>query len=496
MKTTPILTAPCGQMQGVETNGISIYRNIPFALAPRWQAPVASEPWQGVRECLEYGPAPIQNGPDPYWAKRTGEPTEFPQSEECLNLNVWVGNSTTPKKAVLFWVYGGSYILGYNYKKSYLPDDFVAKHPEIIVVAPNYRVGVLGSLNLSSLTDSRDYAFSNNLALLDILCALHWTQKNITAFGGDPDKVTLYGHSAGSNAISHLMAMPQAKGLFKRTICQSSYMTDLGTVALDTSEAIGKKFFELAGCTTLDEALALPCEKILQVQKELFKYQYGGSHASKMFSPVEDGLVVAKEPFSAFVRGEFNGEQVMIGGSQGEYDQMIRPKTLEESKEFVVARNADKKLTPEKVEEFIALHPEMDAKEAVMSIHNELGLSLGGEWIGRAICKKVPVYEYNFWLREGEEHFRAAHGAPSNYVFNTLPAPDAPAGLVEQMMDSWAAFIQTGDPNNARIPAWPRYEPDGTVMVMDREWKTVNGYWAKDFAFWRSSFAENKYNID
>lgn len=496
MNGSPIVSAPCGKMQGVETNGITVYRNIPFAHAPRWQASVPAEPWEDVRLCTEYGPAPIQNEPDPYWAKRTGELTEFPQSEECLNLNVWVGHSNVPKKAVLFWVYGGSYILGYNYKKSYLPDAFVAAHPEIIVVAPNYRVGVLGSLNLSSLSGSPEYAYSNNLALLDILCALRWTQKNIAAFGGDPDAVTLYGHSAGSNAISHLMAMPQAKGLFKRTICQSSYMTDLGTVALDTSEEIGKKFFELAGCSTLQQALALPCDKILQVQKELFQYRYGGSHASKMFSPVEDGLVVAKEPFRAFVSGKFNGEAVMIGGSQGEYDQMIRPKTLQESKDFVVARNADKKLTPEKVEAFIALHPEMDEKEAVMSIHNELGLSLGGEWIGRAICKKVPVYEYNFWLREGEEHNRAAHGAPSNYVFGTLPAPDAPAELTAQMMDTWAAFIQTGDPNNARIPAWPRYEPDGSVMVIDREWHAVKGYWAKDFAFWRADFAENKFGID
>jgi para-nitrobenzyl esterase len=492
MNFVSTIHAPCGSIRGGKEDGVYIYKNIPFASMKRWEAPVMVEQLDREAGSEEYGFAPIQPPPAPFWAARSGEPLTFPQSEDCLNLNIWTADPERPKKAVLFWVYGGSYIQGYNYKKGYLPQNFIKAHPEILVIAPNYRVGLMGSMNLSHVTREEKYQFSNNLALLDILCALRWTRKNIEAFGGDPENVTMYGHSAGSNAISHLMAMPMARGLFRRTICQSSFMTDLGTVAYDTSEEIGQKVLELAGVHTLEEALALSAEQVLAVQKQLFSLHFGGSHASKLFSPVEDGLVVKKDPFRAFASGEFNGSEAMIGGSAGEYDQMFRGKTLEECIQFVIARNQDKHVTREDVAAFLALHPEMDPREAVMSIHNELGLSLGGEWIGRAICRKIPVYEYQFQLREDGGKYRAAHGAPSNYVFGTIIPGDAPEEMEPRMMDTWAAFISTGNPNNRSIPTWHRYMPDGEVMVMDTAWKATDGFWKKDFAFWRGRFAANR----
>lgn len=493
MENKVTVQAPCGQIWGEPDKfGVTIFKNIPFAKANRWQAPVRVEASGEPLGSSKYGPAPIQDKPDPFFAARSGELLEFPQSEDCLNLNVWVGDLSRPKKAVLFWVYGGSYLIGYNYKKGYLPSQFVAAHPEIVVVAPNYRVGVLGSLNLSPLSNDDTYRYSNNLALLDIVAALEWTKENISAFGADAGQVTMYGHSAGSNAISHLMAMPRAKGLFRRAICQSSYMSDLGTVALDTSVNVARKFFELTNAKTLEDALALTPEQIIAAQKQLFRFQYEGSKASKMFSPVADGVVVDEEPFLHFINGTFHGEQVMIGGSQGEYDQMFAKKDLAETKEFILARNTDKHITPGQVEAFVAMHPEMTEKEACMTIHNELGLSLGGEWIGRAVCQYVPTYEYAFCLRDPKEGCRAIHGAPCNYVFGTLVPENAPEGLKKQMMDTWAAFINTGNPNNAQIPEWPCYKPDGQVMVIDETWHCSDGYWAKDFDFWKNTFHEAK----
>lgn len=481
-----------GEAHGyVQPNGVLAFKNLPFATARRWQAPCPVEQYpEGWAGSEAYGLAPIQPPPDPFWAQRNQEPVDFPQGEDCLNLNVWTCDLERPKKAVLFWVYGGSFLQGYNYKRAYLPENFVKAHPEIVVVAPNYRVGVLGSLNLSPLTQAPEYQYSNNLALMDIVCALKWVQKNIGAFGGDADCITMYGHSAGSNAISHLLVMPSAKGLFRRAICQSSYMTDLGTVALDTSVEIAKKFFELAKVETLEQALALKPDELLAAQKGLFRFQYGGSKASKMFSPVEDSLTVMPQAFSNFVGGELNIQQLMVGGSQGEYDQMFLQKDLEESKDFVIQRNADKKVTQQDVEAFIALHPEMTEKEACMTIHNDLGLSLGGEFIGRACAGRIPVYEYVFRLRDPQEGWRALHGAPCSYVFGTNMPLGAPEHLETEMMDTWAAFINTGDPNNSRIPAWPQYKPDGAVMCIDETWSVEEGYWKQDFAFWGPRFAE------
>ncbi len=487
------VTAPCGTMEGFQgEQGILTFLGIPFARAKRFQIPQSLPPFSGILEAKAYGPAPIQAEPDPFFAKRNGDFLDVPTSEDCLNLNIWTADLTTPKKAVLFWVYGGSYIMGYNYKRLNLPENLVKAHPELLVVAPNYRVGVLGSLNLSSIDPQGTYRHSNNLALLDIIAALRWTHENIAAFGGDPENVTLYGHSAGSNAISHLLVIPEAEGYFQKAIMQSSYMTDLGTVALDTSEEIGRKFLELAGVSDLKGLLALSSQKILEAQKKLFGFRYGGSKASKLFSPVQDGLTVRMDAFERMVRGDFQAQALMIGGSEGEYDQMFLKMNAEETKASVIQRNADKQVTEADMDAFRALHPEMTEKEAYMTVHNDLGLRLGGEWIGRACCAHVPVYEYAFRLRDLKEGWRALHGAPCNYVFGNLIPEGAPENLSRQMMAAWAAFCVTGSPNNPEIPEWPAYHPDSGVMAIDTGWMVEDGYWAKDFHFWQDRFAENR----
>lgn len=479
-----------GQARGWYEDGIIQFRQLPFAKADRWCEAVPVEHWNEPAGSREYGPAPIQPPPSPFWAKKNHEDINYPQDEDCLHLNIWAADVTRPGKAVLFWIYGGSYIQGYNAKGVYLPYEFVKAHPDILVVAPNYRVGVLGSLNLSALTGEEKYRKSNNLALLDLVAALRWVNKNIADFGGDPERVTLYGHSAGSNAISHLLVMPMARNLFRRAVCQSSFSPDVGTVALDTSTLIADKFFQLAGISTLEEALALTPEQILAAQGGLFRYSYHGSRASKMFSPVEDNITVMEHAFECFVNGEINAEQIMIGTSEGEYDQMFSAKSCDECRKFVIDRNADKHVTEEDENRFIALHPEITEMEALMTIHNDLGLRLGGEFIGRACSAHIPVYEYLFRLRDPEDQSRARHGAPCNYVFGTLIPKGAPGNLKSEMMDAWAGFIRTGDPNHPSIPQWEKYQPDGAVMCIDASWTPETGYWKESFAFWGSRFAE------
>ncbi|WP_434311746.1 carboxylesterase family protein [Hominifimenecus sp. rT4P-3] len=494
MSNTAVVTAPCGTIEGFQGNeSVFTFLNIPFARAKRWQLPELLSPFSETLEAKAYGPAPIQAEPDPFFAKRNGDFLNVPTSEDCLNLNIWTADLKTPKKAVLFWVYGGAYIVGYNYKRLNLPEKLVKAHPELIVVAPNYRLGVLGSLNLSSLDPDGSYKYSNNLALLDLIAALKWTNKNIQAFGGDPDNVTLYGHSAGSNAISHLLVIPEAEDYFQKAICQSSYMTDLGTVALDTSEEISRKFFELAGVSSLEEALKLSTDQILEAQKKLFGFRYGGSKASKLFSPVQDEWTVSKEAFKRLVNGEFKVQALMIGGSEGEYDQMFLKMDEAETKIAVIQKNQDKQVTESDVEQFRSLHPELTPKEAYMTVHNQLGLRLGGEWIGRACCSHIPVYEFAFCLRDPKEGWRALHGAPCNYVFGNLIPEGAPKHLSSQMMDVWAAFATTGDPNTPSIPQWPKYESDGAVMTIGEQWELELEYWKKDFDFWKDRFAENEW---
>lgn len=477
---------------GVEPNGVTVFRSIPYAKAQRWQPARLYELTGPSYQAAEWGTVPVQGPPAPFFAKRSGERTDLPCGEDCLNISIWAGDLQQKNKPILFWVYGGAYIAGYNYRKGFTPEEFAKAHPEILVVAPNYRIGILGSMNLSSLTRDPVYRTSNNLALLDLITALYWVHKYATAFGGDASKITMYGHSAGSNAISHLLTMPLAKGLFRRAICQSSFMTDLGTVEYCTSQEIGQKFLELAGADTLEAALALTPEEILAAQKQLFRYSFGGK-PSKMFSPVIDGIVVQAEGFRAFVEGNFCAEQLMIGGSEGEYDQRFWEMSPDETREAVRLGNADKKVTQQDIQDYLKLFPERDEKESYMTIHNVLGLTLGGEWIARASAPHCPVYDYQFRLRSDAGEHRALHGDPTYYVFGTLMDAAAPKELSRQMMDAWAAFVKTGDPNHPGIPAWPTVSQQHTVMTIGETWQTVPEYFQRDISFWADRFEENRY---
>lgn len=480
-----------GRLRGAETApGVLLFAGIPFARAPRWQPPSPLPLPQGTVTAHQWGPAPYQPPPDPFFAQRSGEPMEVPMDEECLNLNIWTADLTTPKKAVLFWVYGGSFIQGYNYKRSYDPRQLVAAHPELLVVAPNYRVGVLGSLDLSVLGAGAEYRYSNNLALLDLMSALAWVKEHIALFSGDPDNVTLYGHSAGSNAISHLLASPMAGGLFHKAICQSSFLCDQGTVARDTARDIGASFFRLLGASTMDAALSASPQQLLDAQKQLFPLSFVG-RPSKLFSPVEDGLVVHEDAFARLVRGEINAQALMVGSSEGEYDQMFRDKDAQETLEQVLQRDRDKSVTRQDLARFRQMHPEWTEKECYMSVHNQLGLVLAGELLARACSPHIPVYQYLFRLRDPELGWRALHGAPCTYVFGVDVPASAPPELAPEMMERWAAFLCTGAPRSSHRTHWPRYRPDGPVMIFDGCGQTAQAHWRQDFAFWQDRFRES-----
>ncbi len=261
-------------------------------------------------------------------------------------------------------------------------------------------------------------------------------------------------------------------------------MYDLGTVQWESSVEVGRAFFRLAQVSTLEEALDMEPGRILEIQKMLFREQFGGK-PFKLFSPVEDGWVVEKNSFTRYEQGDVNVEQMMIGYSEGECDQMYLGMTLEESKESVRNRCSMKHITEVEVENYLALHPQRDPKESCLTIHNELHIMLSGEKIARACAAIIPVYQYVFCLRRKEQGTRALHGDPTYYVFgNELMAADAPERLSAQMMDAWAAFICTGDPNGMGRPLWPRYHADGEVMQIGPGWEVAPNYWKTDYHYW------------
>ena len=199
--------------------GVRIFRGIPFAAPPvralRWRAPQPVKPWKGVRKAAEFSPrcmqAPIY--PDMIFRDRA----DRPMSEDCLYLNVWTpAKSARDGLAVMVWFYGGGFQAGSSSEPRYDGENFAAKG--IIVVSVNYRLGVFGFLSHPGLTRESRKRASGNYGLMDQIAGLRWVKKNIGAFGGDPEKVTIAGESAGSLSVSALMTSPLASEFFRGEI--------------------------------------------------------------------------------------------------------------------------------------------------------------------------------------------------------------------------------------------------------------------------------------
>ena len=202
-----------GLVQGTSELGLTVYRGIPFAAPPigelRWRAPQPVAAWEGVRQTTKFGPKPIQ-----------GAGTGSDMSEDCLYLNVWTpAKSPTDRIPVLVWIYGGGFSFGATSEPGYSGEKLARKG--VVLVSIAYRVGQLGFLAHPELSAESAHHVSGNYGLLDMIAGLEWIQKNIAAFGGDPDKVTIFGESAGGIAVSMLCASPVAKGLFHGAISQS-----------------------------------------------------------------------------------------------------------------------------------------------------------------------------------------------------------------------------------------------------------------------------------
>jgi para-nitrobenzyl esterase len=202
-----------GQLQGKMENGLTVFKGVPFAAPPvgdlRWHAPLPAAKWKGVRQATEFAPGPIQGGTPP-----SGK------SEDCLYLNIWSpAKSPKEKVPVLVWIYGGGFNFGATSEATYNGEKLAKKG--VILVSIAYRVGLLGFMAHPELTKESADNVSGNYGLLDMVAGLKWVKENIAAFGGDPNKVTIFGESAGGIAVSQLCASPKAKGLFQGAISQS-----------------------------------------------------------------------------------------------------------------------------------------------------------------------------------------------------------------------------------------------------------------------------------
>jgi len=466
-----------GRISGTIEDGIRVYKGIPYAAPPvgdlRWKEPQPVVPWEGIRDCSEYGPdCPQLRYPEGSIYRRKSPPE---QSEDCLYLNVWTGATTADeKRPVMVWIHGGALTRGAGSIKNY--DGTSLARKGVVLVNINYRLGVFGYLAHPELTAESDHHSSGNYGMLDMIAALQWVQHNIKRFGGDPDRVTIFGESAGSLAVHYLAASPLAKGLFHRGIGESGAASrpisrlKEGNDRRKSAEQVGLDFAESAGAGSLHELRALPTDKILDT---FANPAQGRRFASR---PNIDGWFLTDTVRDTYSQGKQNDVPLILGFNRDEMSAFIPksmiPKTVDDYTSQMEERYGDL------FDEFSSLYPvetEDDIKDTVIRSATEAGFGLSMRtWARMSSTGDADVYMYYFTRvppSGDSEYYAAYHAAEIVYAFNNLhmranayKEPDFE--LADIMSDYWVNFAATGNPNGNGLPEWEPYT-ESTEAYMD-----------------------------
>ena len=447
-----------GAVRGVERDGVRVWRGIPFAAAPvgslRFRPPQPPPRWDGERECGHAGPVSIQSSE----SIMSGMGPNTQMSEDCLRLQVFAPASDATKRAVVVWIHGGAFIMGSGSTPLYNGASFAQRH-DLIVVTLNYRLGLLGFLYLGDLGGEP----AGNVGLLDQVAALRWVQDNIAAFGGDPDNVTVMGESAGAMSIAHLLVMPAARGLFARAILESGAAALEPPTRADATTSATSVLATL-GCSTA-ELEKLPVASLLAAQTKL-----SAERGLAAVSPFVDGVTVPEPPIAAIRAGESMQVPLLLGSNRDEWAlfDTILPETTK-----VLMAQLEGRLGP-------VLAPLRAAYPDQTHLLSDLVFRI--PMIRLAETNPAPVHMYRFDVASPAFGGRlgAAHALELAFVWNQLgqqmallllggdTSPFAPTAL--KIHDTWAAFIKTGDPNNAGLPSWPRYDTTRrATLVIDHE---------------------------
>ncbi|RRB04984.1 carboxylesterase family protein [Larkinella rosea] len=474
-----------------KSGAIRIFKGIPFAAPPvgklRWKAPQPVAAWPGVKKCVAFGPSPMQAKPAPfmYWSSEFLIP-EQPISEDCLYLNVWTGaRSAAEKRPVFVYIYGGGFRSGGAGCAIYDGEAMAKKG--VVFVTINYRVGVFGFLAHPELSQESGYKASGNYALLDMIAALKWVQKNAAAFGGDPKNVTIAGQSAGAFAVNFLTASPLAKGLFHRAIAESggSFLSNPARprLTLQAAEQLGVDFAGKLNAASLSDLRARSAEEILKAS--------GGLNG-----PVVDGYLLPEGIDEIYTQSRQNDVPLLLGWN-GDDKVMGAPAKAE------VFREQIKKRFGALADAYFRVYPARTEEESAQSQGNSnRDESFGIQdytWAKRqSQTGKSPVFLYNFNRKvpahNPQTQFGAFHTGEVPYAYNNLHTVDRPWEAVDHqiadvMSSYWVNFARTGNPNGPNLPVWPAYTRQSeNVQLIDKTIENRSLPNKDKLTFWESYY--------
>lgn len=457
---------------------VYIFKGIPYAAPPvgalRWKAPQPAPSWTGARKATEFRAHCMQDHEDITVFRDNG------RSEDCLYLNVWT-SATSPKAQlpVMVWIHGGGNTEGAASAPAYDGENLAKKG--VVVVSFNYRLGVFGFFSHPDLTRESDHHASGNYGLMDQVAALDWVRRNITTFGGDPGRVTIFGQSAGSFDVCALMASPLAKGLFQRAIGESGaffvnnrtdfFYTPSVMEPLARWEEVGAQFAESLGEHSVDALRAKPAEELLAAALK---------HEEIWFQPNIDGYFIPESVSSIYARGQQSQVPLLAGwnNDEGRIEDILK---MGPHVQNYIARVGT--LFGDRASALLKLYPAATDEQAKRSAQELASDQNEGyitwKWIEmHTATGESPVFRYEFdeapppsTSGSSTPSRGAEHSAEIVFVFETLASKNLPwrpedEKLSDLVSSYWVNFARTGDPNGPGLPRWPAYGGQNGYEVM------------------------------
>ena len=443
------------------------YKGVPYAAAPvgalRWKPPQVAASWQGTREAFRFSPACPQPTQIPgSFYQREYFQTADTQSEDCLYLNVWTAAppATAPRPVLVFF-HGGSNF-GWSGSMSAYDGTALARKGAVVVTI-NYRLGALGFLAHPELDAESPNHVSGNYGLLDQQAALRWVRTNISAFGGDPERITILGHSAGGGDAGYAMASPLAKGLFRRVVIESAGLF-YGSTTLAVAEERGKKLLTELGAASIADLRDMPATKITA--------HVGRNTGAYGVFPVIDGWVLPRDVPEALAAGQQNATELLLGSNANERTVLF-PTIPPERLQVIIKGTFGPQADP-----FQSLYNGTDPDTATVAADHfvsDYQSAMDQVTAGLLARQGHPAWVYRFnRAAPGSDPVRigAFHGAELVYVFGTQNTVDRPwedidRKLSDEISSYWVNFAATGNPNGPGLPAWQAYdEPSQHVQQL------------------------------
>ncbi|PUA19338.1 carboxylesterase/lipase family protein [Glaciimonas sp. PCH181] len=457
-----------GPVVGVLKGNVVSYLGMPYAKAPvgtlRWMPPQAPVPRTSTLSTASYGNA----------CPQTTVQNDIPasnMSEDCLFINVQEPAATvaSSKLPVVVYIHGGAFTLGSG---AQVDGSAIATTGNIVFASFNYRLGALGYLANAALQTANGDGTLGNFAVMDQQAALQWVQKNIAAFGGDPNNVTVWGLSAGATSTFTLLESPLSKGLFSKAVMQSGGGGAYSNLTPDNAIAQGNTLIQAAGCTGTPDALACLRGKSAT--------DLVAAQTNSKWRPTIDGKVVTQVPSAAFITGNFNRVPVMIGGVYDEGTLFVPPTLPASVYTQAIASLAPPGYDTTKIQAAYPLANYAVPAQGLARAEGDALYACGNSSRRDELSAWVPVFGWEFTdptlsfpTNPTAFYLGTSHGTDASYWFgapnvatsNPLPAMQA---LGVQMKKYLVNFARNGDPNgdgsDRSIPHWPRY-----VASSDRE---------------------------